>query len=437
MTYGENGSQLRTEVATLLRQHRIQVRLGGSHGPFGQESTTMQQREELGRQIGRYRLAVLVWCQLAVRASSPMGGVAETSIRPRSPVDELRYRLTLAVRATGTALPALDELTTAQEFAIVETWRQAARAAALGEHDFAAGLGNGRLSAAQAQTLVTDAAEITRGLVTLDRRYENIPGWENLQGQGRLGRAADVCAESASGADMDYSVDLRGWRPRMATLEGSVMTGWRGVLQAEHNLLVALNNFPNARSLRLILDSQRVLSQEAAVRVVNMASRFSDKWLARGQTYGALVRETRDLGGRVGSGAEAASQGANAIGRLRKVRNGEAPESQQLRHLDRLFLQVDERLCDIIEQGTRERLYVHRVRLPRVIHQSEGLIKSVRERYVPITAPIQTDLVNVVKSQLRPPPAIATPPPAARSSRVELHEAITHRSERRGTNLSI
>ncbi len=29
---------------------------------------------------------------------------------------------------------------------MVETWRQAARAAALGEHDFAAGVGYGRLS---------------------------------------------------------------------------------------------------------------------------------------------------------------------------------------------------------------------------------------------------------------------------------------------------
>jgi hypothetical protein len=37
-----------------------------------------------------------------------------------------------------------------------------------------------------------------------------------------------------------------------------------GVLQAQHNLLVHLGEFPDARSLRLVLDSQRILSRNAA-----------------------------------------------------------------------------------------------------------------------------------------------------------------------------
>ena len=35
MTYGENGHQLRSELTTLLRQHRIQQRLGGPGHPHG------------------------------------------------------------------------------------------------------------------------------------------------------------------------------------------------------------------------------------------------------------------------------------------------------------------------------------------------------------------------------------------------------------------
>lgn len=39
----------------------------------------------------------------------------------------------------------MEDLTTEQAFPIVEAWRQAARAAAVGEHDFDAGVGYGQL----------------------------------------------------------------------------------------------------------------------------------------------------------------------------------------------------------------------------------------------------------------------------------------------------
>ena len=53
---------------------------------------------------------------------------------------------------------------------MVETWRQVARASTLGEHNFDADLGYGRLPEAQCRTLLKDAADASRAIVSLDRR---------------------------------------------------------------------------------------------------------------------------------------------------------------------------------------------------------------------------------------------------------------------------
>ena len=79
-------------------------------------------------------------------------------------------------------------------------------------------------------TVLKDAAEITRGLVALDRRYAGIPGWERLKDQGRLGRAAEACATFAGHDDPDYTVDHLGWRPPPTTVDGPAMPGLLGVL---------------------------------------------------------------------------------------------------------------------------------------------------------------------------------------------------------------
>ncbi|GEP40089.1 hypothetical protein NPS01_37520 [Nocardioides psychrotolerans] len=316
---------------------------------------------------------------------------------------------------------------------MLESWRQAARAAALGEHDFDAGLGYGRLSDAECMTVLRDAAEITRGLVALDRRYAGIPGWEKLKDQGRLGRAAEGCAAFAASDDPDYTVDHLGWRPSPTTVDGPAMPGMPGVLQAAHNLLIHLTKLPTAHNLRLVLDSQRVLSHEASQRVHNFDPELADKWQARSETYTALVRESRDLGGHLGTGGLAASEGANALGRLQQLPRPAVPVSKPLRHLDRLFARVDDRVSDIIEHGANERLYFLRVKLPRVVDQSESLIKPVRERYIPITSAVQTDLLAIVHTKLRPQPTPRQAPPVgAAQSRADLHAAIVHRPQGRG-----
>ena len=71
MTYGANGGQLRDALATLLRQHRIQQRLGGAGSHTIPETTTVEERAALGALIARYRHAVLVHCRTSVTAVNP------------------------------------------------------------------------------------------------------------------------------------------------------------------------------------------------------------------------------------------------------------------------------------------------------------------------------------------------------------------------------
>src|SRR3954449_1530679 len=101
MTYGENGSQFRAELTALLRQHRIQQRLGGPGIHTVPESTTAEQREQLGEQIQRYRYATLAWCLHAVVAANPRLNLDQTSERSRGSAGELRYRLARSIRASN------------------------------------------------------------------------------------------------------------------------------------------------------------------------------------------------------------------------------------------------------------------------------------------------------------------------------------------------
>ncbi len=199
MTYGQNGRQIRAELTTLLRQHRIQHRLGGQGIHTLPESTTPEQREQLGNLIQRYRHAGLVWCLSAATATNPKVVLDGSTERSRGPAEELRYRLEQSIDSSNAGLPTAEELTRAREFPMVESWRQVAKAAVLGEHDFPGLLDYGRISSAERMTVLRDAAEVTRALVVLDKRYENIPAWIPLRERGRLDRAAQVCAVLGGG----------------------------------------------------------------------------------------------------------------------------------------------------------------------------------------------------------------------------------------------
>lgn len=85
---------------------------------------------------------------------------------------------------------------------------------------------------------------------------------------------------------------------------GSAVTG-SGVSTAYGG--IHLTRFPNALNLKRVLDSQRVLSHEMAKRTsLRRCARTGQEWLTRGQAYTMLVRETRNVGGLVGSGGRSA-----------------------------------------------------------------------------------------------------------------------------------
>jgi hypothetical protein len=428
--YGENGGRLRAELTTLLRQHRIQQRLGGKGLHTVPETTTVEERQALGELIGRYRQTVLVWCLQAVSATSPHINLEGTTSRSRGPVEELRYRLGAAIDTSPAGLPTLEHLTTPRDFQIVDTWRLAARAAALGEHDFGAGVGYGRLSEDQCETVRKDAAEIARALVGLDRRYANIPGWQPLKDRGRLGRAAEICAAYAANDAPDLSVDVRGWRPPPQLDTHPVPAGINGILQSERNLLFELSRFPDAQSLRLILDSQRIVSRHLS-SLVRTGSPPATRWVKRRETYEMLLAETRDLRGLLGNGT-AAGQAAIVAARAQRLTVHSETSAEALQQTDRLFHRIDTRLTQVIEYGTSERLYFLRVKIPRLVDHSEGLVRQIRVRYVPVDSPVQTDLLEVVRSRLRRPPEQPRAPQGAGRSRSDFEAAITHRPCPRG-----
>lgn len=434
--YGENSGQLRDALGVLLREHRIQQRLGGKGIHTVPETTTVEEREELGNQIRRYRECVLTWCLQAVRAANPRINLDGTTGRSRGPAEELRYRLTEALAASTAGLAPGEELVTQQHFTTVESWRQAARAAALGEHDFAAGIGYGRLSEDQCMTVLKDAADVVRGLVALDRRYEGVPSWEKLHNQGWLGRAAEACAAHAGYDEPDYTVDLRGWQPAPQLMDGPAMPGLAGVMQSQYNLLLHLDGSPDAHSLRVVMDSQRVVAREASLHIADVEPELAAKWATRSETYVKLVQATRDLGGILGKG-NAAGQGSIAASRAQKLDKEPLADTKQLRQLDRLFARIDERVCAAVEHGVKERLYFLRVPFPRVDEQAPGMVKGRCHRFVPISSPVQTDLIVIVRNELRPEPVRVRAPTGAGQSRADFEAAITHRPGDPGPTLSL
>lgn len=105
----------------------------------------------------------------------------------------------------------------------------------------------------------------------------------------------------------------------------------------------------------MVVDSQRVVAHETAIRVGDVELELAAKWTTRMQTYRRLVQETRDLGGILGK-PNAAGDGAIAASRAEKLDRDPLTDTKQLRQLDRLFRHIDERVCAAVEHGVKERL---------------------------------------------------------------------------------
>jgi hypothetical protein len=215
-------------------------------------------------------------------------------------------------------------------------------------------------------------------------------------------------------------------------IDGPDPGGFAGVIQTEQNLLIHLTRFPHAHGLRLVIDSQRVLSHQLAVRVRADFPTISNRWAARAATYTRLAQECRNVAGLVGDGRNASAGGSILLSRLRNVPSSQPLAPEHAKSLMRLFNRIDARVSEIIEKGIAERLYFLRAKVPRLSNDATGMIRRVRQRYVPITSQVQTDLLRLARDELRPAPLQPIPPPDAAESRRKLQDAILHRPQPRG-----
>ena len=438
--YGENGALLRAELSVLLQQHRIQHRIGSIQPPATPDGTTTSDRVQIGQQILRYRQSALVWCGQAASWVAPHAGsnVPSSVANPfRLPAIEhgglaaLRNALDQALNASTTPLPNLEELTTPHELPLVEHWRQVARAAAMGEHDFDAAPGHGSLDHLQTHTLIGDIAATVRALVVLDQRYALTPGWEKLHRGDRLGWAALACALDASMEPPDYAIEMRGWRPTTKLITGPAEPGLLGVLQAEHNLVIRMRTFPDVMNLRLVVDSQRILSGGLAALADKIDPQLNQQWVVRERTYVDLQHELRNIGGHVGKGGLAVAEGANAVSRLAKLHPDVDTDPRALHGFTTLFTRLDASIAEVVETGLRGRAYLTRVLLPRVVENSGQLTAPQRARYVPLADDTPSRLLELVRGRLCQPGKAQVHSREATRSRAELYAAIVHQPTKR------
>lgn len=427
--YGETGTQLRTELAALLRQHRIQQTLGGP-AAHTDATTTVADRRAYGDLIRQYRASILVWCDLALEVARP-AGFTRLPTQPVNPFKapsteptallELHRVLKDTIGASTTALPGVGLLTNTHSNETVEHWRQAARAAALAEHDI-----DTRLSTPQSLALLGDVAAVTQALVVLDQRYKNTPGWEGLANSGRLGWAALACATQVALGNPDFSIDHTGWRPRTKVLREPAPPGLPGVLHAEHNLLIRLANFPNAVDLRTIVESQRLVSDRLAPLAAWIDPNLGDRWTTRANTYGTIHGELRNIGGKLGQGRLAVGQASLAVARLDGVSQGTVPEPRVLGALNTVFARVDSRIGEIIDHGLRHGLLLERVTGDHLSPTTTGLIKRPVEQFLTPADPGRLATLRRAVSSLRPQGAFALSDEPG-MSRAGLHTALIHR----------
>ncbi|GAA1761251.1 hypothetical protein GCM10009795_004600 [Nocardioides hankookensis] len=423
--YAETGAAMRTALAELLRQHRVQHRLGHSTA----------ERTEAGKQVRRYRHSVLTWCGQALESVSPMTFVNQPSRRANpfravaagagaSPAGELARSIDVALAGDTAACASGKELTTPTGELHVELWRQVAKAAALAEHDTAPAIA-ATMTAPQAQAVVADVAAIVQALVVLDQRHSNTPEWHFLKQGGHLGWAALAAALDVSLGQPDYTVDRLGWHPPVKPISGPPRPGILGVLQAEHNLVVKLgSSLPSTINLRYVIDSQRILSHHLTPFADRIDGRLAERWDTRADTYATLQRQFRSVSGLLGTGGgAAAAEGGNAVARLRSLPADTILEPRVLGGFQLLFDQLDQHIADVIEEGITYGAFAQRTRLPRPA-ETDDLAATIRDQLVTVDRTRNRNLLDTIHALIPHP---TRPTTTAGTTRADLCGALIHR----------
>jgi hypothetical protein len=399
--YGENSSRLRAELATLLGQYRVRHRVLRDVTTMRSTLGIEARQTKVSAQVRRYRRTILAWSHQALTDADPNPKASSDHSRYEPP-EWLRRSLGRLLKDNPDPLPSMDDLTTEQPIAILETWRQAAKATVLAEHDFARGLGEGLLDHREWLTLVGDVADITKAILVLDKRYRHLPGWETLRGIRHLDRYVEECSPQAQTryGVPDYNIDWRGWRPPGPQIAANA-DQITHVLAAEHRLLNSLKSVPSMANLRHLLTSQRELSHLAAERAINIAPEQAARFRHREQTYATLGRAARSAGGLAGTGAAATRHSADAAQRLVTIPVGEPIPVDAVRNLDKLFRHVDNAIGAAIEHGFNTRIYLVRRTLPRIDPTDGRLAHQARQLFEPLRREGDTPLIAVARRHLR------------------------------------
>lgn len=425
MTYGENAGVIRDELVGLLRHHRVQQRIGGRGTYSVPESTTRDQREQLGRVIRRYRHAVLVWCYQALHATSDKTRSAPAPSR-RTPEEQLGCLLGELVGAGPGELRLVELLATPHQFELVMRWQSAARAAALGEHDFPAGVNRGRLTDAETRTVVRDVAQVVRALAVLDTRYALIPGWVAMPHRQRLARVAFDVADSLRTSRDAPGVDLLGHRKPAERLIPGRECGVALATVAQHNLVVELARLPTAVNLRRLMRLQALSSQQAGRLVPSSEPDLAAAFFERSAVYRHLLSDCRNLAGTLGGGETAVKEGHQVLAALHSADATPDPRASRLNDLRRLFSATDARISVLIEVALTNRDYVVGVTLPRLSSRQIAGVRQARLRYMPVDTQPRNTILPLVRERLRPrPPAVLRPAAPSRFDRSELGQVLS------------
>lgn len=102
-------------------------------------------------------------------------------------------------------------------------------------------------------------------------------------------------------------------------------------------------------------------------------------------------------------------------------------DAGQVQRLMRISAGIDERVCTAVELGIKERLYFQRVIVPGMNNYNGDLVRVNRPKWLPVTGPVQTELLRIVRNDLRPTPIDQAAPAGAARNRLDFEAAINHR----------
>jgi hypothetical protein len=390
-TYGEVTGDLREYLTRILRTVDIEAYLGSP-----------ADRVDNLRAIGEYRADVLRWTRFAVAAAGPGLGPEKWS-RRSSPVADLQYRLDQVVgKLPPPQAPLSERLSVHHTSSLVRDWQGAARATVLSELVLPAAVLRAR-SQEQRLVILKDAVDIFQGLAKLDRLYRLVDGWRRLPHVHLAVERATEMARDLAMARRDYWID-RFEAPNPGAIDGPLLPGIAGAVQAQHNVEVYLRRPTSAYSLRAVMQSQAVISVAAAVLAAEDAPELAADFGTRAHTYAALAKAAQDVGGNTGGGVPALTQSSLAADRLSQAVTAAVGDLPSLRNLATVCRRVDARVVANIEAGFRKHRYL--VAAPdRVLAQvpDRGGVCRTTEVWKPMTQGDPPTLLTIAEQRLRPP----------------------------------